>query len=101
MTSVCLPVFEVGLGFFGGVGRGDGFFARFLLVFLIFLDALVTGAFFRFLLAFALVFLFIAITASWTLNSILKVRSLPNKKVCQPAPLTTNSRTWTSKTRPY
>jgi low temperature requirement protein LtrA len=77
--------FAAGLAFFGDVARGDAFFALFLMVFLVFLAALVMGAFFRFPLAFALglAFLLVAITASWTLNSISKVQSLPNKKVSQ------------------
>jgi hypothetical protein len=60
-----LTVFAVGLAFFGGPGRGDGFFALFLIVFLVFLAGLVMGTFLRFPLAFALVFLLMAITASW------------------------------------
>jgi low temperature requirement protein LtrA len=78
-----LAVFAVGLAFFGGAGRSDGFFALFLIVFLVFLATLMMGTFLRFPLAFALVFLLITITTSSTLNSILKVRSLPNQDVSQ------------------
>ena len=65
-AGVPLPaVFAVGLAFFGDTGRGDAFFALFLMIFRVFLAALRIGAFFRFPLAFTLVFFLRAITASW------------------------------------
>jgi hypothetical protein len=66
-------IFAGGLAFFVDTGLGDALFPVFLLVVL---AVVVIEAFFRFLLAFA--FLLIAITASWTINRILKARSLPN-----------------------
>ena len=69
-------VFAVGLVFFIDADRGDTFFTVFLVV-LTFLAAflrvaaLVTGAFFRFPLALPLVFLLVAIAASWTLTCMI------------------------------
>ena len=49
LTGVRLPaVFVVVLVFFGDAGRGDAFFALFLMIFRVFLAALLIGAFFRF-----------------------------------------------------
>ena len=68
-------VFAVGSVFLGDAGRGDPFFAVFLLDVLAFLAAflrvaaLVTGAFFRFTLALPLAFLLVAITASRTFTA--------------------------------
>jgi hypothetical protein len=84
LTGVVLPtVFAGGLACFVDAGLGDALFTVFLPVDL---AVLVMNALFRFLLAFALAFLPIAITASWTINSILNARSLPNKTVSQRVP---------------
>jgi hypothetical protein len=51
-TAPGLPaVFAVVPVFFGDAGRGDAFFALFLMIFRVFLAALLIGAFFRFPLA--------------------------------------------------
>jgi hypothetical protein len=65
-----ITVFAVSLAFLGDADRGDTFFAVFLLVliFVLRMVALVTGAFFRFPLALPLAFLLVAIKASRALS---------------------------------